>query len=49
MQTAQLFAWQLILDGYDKATLTIVCGKPRDTLSIFDISPTPSAQSCFRQ
>lgn len=30
------------LDGYNKAILTIVHGKPDDTLSILDTSPTPS-------
>lgn len=38
-----IFPWQLILDGYNKAVLTIVCGKTRDTSSILDVSPTPTA------
>lgn len=31
----------MCLDGYDKATLTIVRGKSRDALCVFDILPTP--------
>lgn len=35
-----MFPWQPVLNGYHKATLTIVRGKTRHTLSVFDISHT---------
>lgn len=35
-----ILPWPFILDGYDKAILTIIVGKICDTLSLFGISST---------
>lgn len=39
---SSILPWNFILDGYDKATLTVVHGKTCNISNIVYISPTPN-------